>query len=51
MKCPKCGNSVFKGQFRCEKCRAILTAIDKPEPKQAPPKAKPVKANNNNKEK
>ncbi len=24
MKCEKCGNDVFKGQFRCEKCGTII---------------------------
>lgn len=24
MKCPHCGNSIFEGQFRCEKCNSII---------------------------
>ena len=40
MKCPKCGNSVFKGQFRCEKCRTILPKAEEPKQEQAKPKTK-----------
>lgn len=45
MKCPKCGNDLFKGQFRCEKCGAnIAVALAQKEAKkQAQAKAKETK--------
>lgn len=36
-KCPYCDNTIFNGQFRCDKCGKIL-------PKEAPKEEKTVKA-------
>lgn len=40
MKCPKCNNDLFRGQFICDRCGAIVTEVTRSEVKKEEVKEK-----------